>query len=41
MGKTIHKILMVLVLSFIYMTAIIALLLLYCRLEGPLGIVFK
>ena len=40
-GKTIHKILMVLVLSFVYMTAIIALLLLYCRLEGPLGIVFK
>ena len=41
MGKTIHKILMVLVLSFVYMTAIIALLQLYCRLEGPLGIVFK
>lgn len=41
MGKTIHKILMVLVLSFVYMTAIIALLLLYCRLEGSLGIVFK
>lgn len=41
MRKAIHKILMVFVLSFAYVIAVIALLLLYCRMAGPLGIVFK
>lgn len=41
MRKTIHEVLMIFVMAFVYMIAIAALLFLYCRMEGPLDIVWK